>query len=68
MGKEKPASSRQLFQLGTRQYALGTKLFENSGVRIQNPGDKNIKRVLPFWLLAPDFWLLEFLWLERFEQ
>jgi hypothetical protein len=33
---------------------------------MKDPGGKNIKIVLPFWLLTPPSWLLEFLRLERF--
>jgi hypothetical protein len=33
---------------------------------MKNPGGKNIKSVFPFWLLAPDYWLLEPLRFERF--
>jgi hypothetical protein len=45
--------SRQIPADNRRPFQLGTKVNENSGVGIQNPGDKNVRSVLPFWLLAP---------------
>jgi hypothetical protein len=42
---------------GRRQWAAG-RLKKESGVRIQNPGGRNIKSILPFWLLATGYWLL----------
>jgi hypothetical protein len=37
---------------GNTQKSQQATLKKNPGVRIQNAGGKNIKRVLPFWLLA----------------
>jgi hypothetical protein len=34
--------------------------------RSQNPGGRNIRIVFPFWLLAPDSWLLVLLRFLRF--
>ena len=49
------AAGRRQRAATTRHHALGTK---HKGDRSQNPGRKNIKGALTFWLPTTDYWLL----------